>query len=90
MLTAVAVYIDIFVSDTMHVVVDVTNHDRQSVCSTHGRMTAVFHNDWQMILLLLLPVKVPQTGHNATTIAILAATLMGTYSNNVPSQHSIQ
>ena len=68
-------------SDAVDIVVDVANHDRQCVCSTDGRVTAVLHNDWQMILLLLLPIKVPQTDHDAAAVTIFTATLAGTQRN---------
>jgi len=77
-LTTVTVHIDVFVSDVVFVVVDVTDDNRQSVRPTHCRMSAVLHDYRQMVLLLLFPVKLPQTHYNSTSVAILTTTLAHT------------
>jgi len=74
-LTAIAVDVDVFVTDEVLIVVHVANHNRQRVGSADRRMSAVLHDDRQVELLLCLAVEVSQAHHDAAAVAVIAATL---------------
>jgi len=62
-------------SDVVFVVVNITDHNRQRVCPTNGRMSTVLHDYRQVIFLLLLPVKLLQADYYSAAISILTTTL---------------
>ena len=64
-LTPVVVDKDVLVALLVLVVVAVADDDGEGVCARGGRVAAVLHDDRQVVVLLVLPVKRPLRCHDS-------------------------